>query len=79
MAVFEDKLYFGDYVTREIWSLDSLSGKPSQFTSSRPTPLYKNIKLYRLHDIQVNHPILQNTNQGKLLLAVSRKIFLFSF
>ncbi|XP_076825508.1 uncharacterized protein LOC143471056 isoform X2 [Clavelina lepadiformis] len=63
VAAFHNHLYFSDNGSREIWSVDSLSGKPVGLRTDylNPFPLLKASLASHLLAICLNHPILQQT------------------
>ena len=69
LDVFGDKVYFSDNSTKEIWAVDSVSGKSRQFLNGRPEPLLKVALASELIALHVSHPLIQPTNYGKNVLA----------
>ena len=67
LAVFEDILYFCDNHTREIWSVDSVTGKPKTWLHDRAEPVLKAAAVSHLVALHVYHPVMQTHAEGLLI------------
>ncbi|XP_078486299.1 vitellogenin receptor Yl [Ciona intestinalis] len=63
ISMFEDDLYFTDPHTREIWRLDSISGKATNFEGEDNEPIVKVAMSDKVLAVHVAHPVQQRAHQ----------------